>query len=72
MRIYLYIILLATFVMFSCAKDETLENDTNSFSILAYDSEISETLGLNIEDIRIDPIYQQILYSTVMLISINL
>ncbi len=55
MRIYLYIILLATFVMFSCAKDETLENDTNSFSILAYDSEITETLGLNIEDIRIDP-----------------
>jgi len=55
MRNILYIILLSTFVIFSCTKKEIIEKDTNSFSILAYDAEISETLGLNIEDIRIDP-----------------
>ena len=72
MRNILYIILLSIFVILSCTKNEITEKDVNSFSILTYDAEISETLGLNIEDIRIDPIYQQILYSTVMLISINL
>ena len=55
MKNILYIILLATFVIFSCSKEEEIVDDTNSFSILAYDAEISETLSLNIEDIRIDP-----------------
>ena len=55
MRSNLFIILLSTFVIFSCTKSELIENETNSFSILSYDAEISETLGLNIEDIRIDP-----------------
>ena len=55
MRSILYIILLSAFVIFSCTKNEIIEKDTNSFSILAYDAEISETLGLNIEDIRLDP-----------------
>ncbi len=55
MRNILFIILLSTFVIISCTKSELIEEDTNSFSILAYDAEISETLGLNIEDIRIDP-----------------
>ena len=55
MRNILYIILLSTFVIVSCSKQETIVDDTNSFPILAYDAEISETLGLNIEDIRIDP-----------------
>ena len=54
MRSILYITLLSAFVIFSCTKNEIIEKDTNSFSILAYDAEISETLGLNIEDIRID------------------
>ena len=55
MRNILYIILLSTFVIFSCTKNEIIEKDINSFPILAYDAEISETLGLDIEDIRIDP-----------------
>ncbi len=55
MRNIFYIILLSIFVIFSCTKNETIEENTNSFSILAYDAEVSETLGLNIEDIRIDP-----------------
>ncbi len=55
MRNILYIILLSTFVIFSCTKNEIIEEDTNSFPILAYDAEISETLGLNVEDIKIDP-----------------
>ena len=55
MRNILYIILLSIFVIFSCTKNEIIEKDTKSFPILAYDAEISETLGLNIEDIRIDP-----------------
>ena len=55
MRSNLFIILLSTFVIFSCTKSELIEKDTNSFSILSYDAEISESLSLNIEDIRIDP-----------------
>ena len=55
MRNILYIILLSTFVIFSCTKNEIIEKNANSFSILAYDAEISETIGLNIEDIRLDP-----------------
>ncbi len=55
MRNILYIILITAFVTLSCTKNEIIEADTNSFSVLAYDAEISETLGLNIEDIRIDP-----------------
>jgi outer membrane protein assembly factor BamB len=55
MRNILYIILLSTFVIFSCTKNEIIEENANSFSILAYDAEISETIGLNIEDIRLDP-----------------
>ena len=55
MRNILYIILLSIFVIFSCTKNEIIEKDTKSFPILAYDAEISETIGLNIEDIRIDP-----------------
>ena len=55
MRNTLYIIFLSIFVIFSCTKNEIIEKDTNSFPILAYDAEISESLGLNIEDIRIDP-----------------
>ena len=55
MRNILYIILLSTFVIFSCTKNEIIEKNDNSFSILAYDAEISETIGLNIEDIRLDP-----------------
>ena len=49
MRNILYIILLSTFVIFSCTKNEIIEENANSFSILAYDAEISETIGLNIE-----------------------
>ena len=63
MRNILYIILLSTFVIFSCTKNEITEKDSNSFSILAYDAEISETLGLNIEDIRIDPPKEQNFWS---------
>jgi outer membrane protein assembly factor BamB len=55
MRSVIYIILLSIFVLFSCTKNEIIEKDSNSFSILAYDAEISETLGLNTEDIIIDP-----------------
>ncbi len=55
MRNILYLILLSIFVIFSCTKKEKMENDTNSFPILAYDAEISETLDLNIQDIIIDP-----------------
>ena len=55
MRNILHIILLSTFVIFSCTKNEIIEKNTNSFSILTYDAEISETIGLNIEDIRLDP-----------------
>ncbi|MDC3085908.1 PQQ-binding-like beta-propeller repeat protein [Pelagibacteraceae bacterium] len=55
MRNIFFIFLLSIFANFSCTKSEIIEKDTNSFSILAYDAEISETLGLNIEDIRIDP-----------------
>ena len=55
MKNFLFIILLSIFVIFGCTKNEIIEKDSNSFSILAYDAEISETLGLNIEDIKIDP-----------------
>ncbi|MDC3163518.1 PQQ-like beta-propeller repeat protein [Pelagibacteraceae bacterium] len=55
MRNILYIILLSIFVIFSCAKNEIIEKDSNSFPILSYDAEISETLDLNKEDIIIDP-----------------
>ncbi len=51
----LYIILLSILVIFSCTRNDTIEENTNSFSILAYDAEISETLNLNIEDIIVDP-----------------
>jgi len=54
MKNILYIIMLSTFVIYSCTKNEIIEKEINSFSILAYDAEISETLGLNIDDIRID------------------
>ena len=55
MRNILYIILLSIFVIFSCTKNEVIEENKNSFSILSYDAEISETLDLNIENIFIDP-----------------
>ena len=55
MRNILYIILLSIFIIFSCTKNEVIEENKNSFSILSYDAEISETLDLNIENIFIDP-----------------
>ena len=55
MRNILYIFLLSIFVFFSCTKNEVIEENKNSFSILSYDAEISETLDLNIENIFIDP-----------------
>ena len=55
MRNILYIFLLSIFVFLSCSKNEVIEENENSFSILSYDAEISETLDLNIENIFIDP-----------------
>ncbi len=50
-----YIFLLSILVLFSCIKNEITEDNSNTFSILAYDAQISETLGLNINDIIIEP-----------------
>ncbi len=52
-NIYL-VFLLSIFVLVGCSKKETIETNNSSFSILAYDAQISETLGLNIEGISID------------------
>ena len=55
MRNILYCIFLLTLILLSCTKSESVEENLNSFSILSYNSEISETLNLNIENIIIDP-----------------
>ena len=55
MKNIVLIFLLPMLVFSSCTKNEVIEENINSFSILSYDAEISETLDLNIENIFIDP-----------------
>ena len=50
----LIISLLLAVVLISCTNNEPKIENSSQFSILAYDAEISETLNLNIENIRID------------------
>ena len=57
------IFLISIIILISCTKTETIEENSSSFSILSYDAKISETLNLNIENIRIDKTREVIFWS---------
>ena len=51
----LFVILsILSLTLLSCSKNEIVENESVGFPVLSYNSEISETLTLNPENIQID------------------
>ena len=51
----LFVILsILSLTLLSCSKKEIVENESVGFPVLSYNSEISETLTLNPENIQID------------------
>ena len=50
------IIFISIFILSSCSEKQVeVENQNQRFSVLKYDSEISETLTLDISEINLDP-----------------